>query len=120
MAHYWTNNPATEKRSRMKAEPNKTGLARKANSDAPEEIASQTEKSRPPRVVAEDRGLSQCSEIQPGRVGQTVGRVGNGSFPLGTRHSARAHSNIYIQLGRLAGDPLCWYFWDVPAYTLWT
>jgi len=23
----------------------------------------------------------------------------------------RVPANIYIQLGRLAGDPLCWYFW---------
>jgi transcriptional regulator with XRE-family HTH domain len=23
----------------------------------------------------------------------------------------RVPANIYIQLGKLAGDPLCWYFW---------
>ena len=23
----------------------------------------------------------------------------------------RVPANVYIQLGRLAGDPLCWYFW---------
>ena len=25
-------------------------------------------------------------------------------------------ADIYIRLGNFAGDPLCWYFWDVQVY----
>ena len=65
----------------MQTQPKRNRVASKADSNAPEEIASHTEKSRPPRVVGEDRELSQCSETQPGRVGQTVGNEAFSACP---------------------------------------
>ena len=52
------------------------------------------------RLGAEPNGLRSQTRI-----------FGDGGIPLGTR-SAGPPSHSYIEIGNLAGDPLCWYFWE--------
>jgi hypothetical protein len=61
-------------------------------------------------VVAEDCDLSHALKLSQSEFAK---RLGTSAMAVSRweRGIQQVPANIYVQLGNLAGDPLCWYFW---------
>ena len=77
----------------------------------PKKLTAKRAKSAVPewsRKIADFRARLKLSQSELGK------RLGTSAMAVSRweRGIQKVPANIYIQLGNLAGDPLCWYFWE--------
>jgi DNA-binding transcriptional regulator YiaG len=102
--------PPPKKGLECRRNPKETGLPRKRIPMPRKRLRATRKRAALPEwseKIANFRNALKLSQDELGK------RLGASAMALSRweRGVQRVPANIYIQLGRLAGDPLCWYFW---------